>query len=169
MINQKEIEEILDEFRNANYESFDIFYHATSKQVYIFIYNILRNKQVSEDILQETYMKFLNNIDKYKKNTSYFNFLVTIARNLAINEYNKNKRLILDEEIIYAKADEYDDQPNLFHYLDFLGEDEREIVILHLIDDLKFKEIAKLKDQPLGTVLWKYNKAIKKLKERIDL
>ena len=159
----KNLEDIIEEFRVGNYDSFDEFYHQTNKQLYVFIYDIIRNRQSSEDLLQETYMRFLNHIDKYKKNTNYFNFLVTIARNLAINEYHKQKRMVYDEEYIYSvKEESPTDVPDLFYLLDYLNEKEREIVILHMIDNLKFKEIAKMKDKPLGTILWLYNKAIKK-------
>ena len=164
----KNLEDIIEEFRVGNYDSFDEFYHQTNKQLYVFIYDIIRNRQSSEDLLQETYMRFLNHIDKYKKNTNYFNFLVTIARNLAINEYHKQKRMVYDEEYIYSvKEESPTDVPDLFYLLDYLNEKEREIVILHMIDNLKFKEIAKMKDKPLGTILWLYNKAIKKLKRKV--
>lgn len=165
----KNLEDIIEEFRVGNYDSFDEFYHQTNKQLYVFIYDIIRNRQSSEDLLQETYMRFLNYIDKYKKNTNYFNFLVTIARNLAINEYHKQKRMVYDEEYIYSvKEESPTDVPDLFYLLDYLNEKEREIVILHMIDNLKFKEIAKMKDKPLGTILWLYNKAIKKLKRKVE-
>ena len=165
----RNLEDIIEEFRVGNYDSFEEFYYETSKQLYVFIYAIIRNRQSSEDLLQETYMRFLNNIDKYKKNTNYFNFLVTIARNLAINEYHKQKRVINDEEYIYSiKEESKTDVPNLFYLLDYLDEKQREIVILHIIDNLKFKEIAKMKEMPLGTVLWLYNKAIKKLKRKVE-
>lgn len=165
----KNLEDIIEEFKVGNYDSFDEFYHQTNKQLYVFIYDIIRNRQSSEDLLQETYMRFLNHIDKYKKNTNYFNFLVTIARNLAINEYHKQKRMVYDEEYIYSvKEESPTDVPDLFYLLDYLNEKEREIVILHMIDNLKFKEIAKMKDKPLGTILWLYNKAIKKLKRKVE-
>lgn len=165
----KNLEDIIEEFRVGNYDSFDEFYHQTNKQLYVFIYDIIRNRQSSEDLLQETYMRFLNHIDKYKKNTNYFSFLVTIARNLAINEYHKQKRMVYDEEYIYSvKEESPTDVPDLFYLLDYLNEKEREIVILHMIDNLKFKEIAKMKDKPLGTILWLYNKAIKKLKRKVE-
>ena len=48
-----------------------------------------------------------------------------------------------------------------------LDDISREIVVLHTINDLKFKEIAKIVDKPLGTVLWIYNKAIKDLKRKV--
>ena len=165
----KNLEDIIEEFRVGNYDSFDEFYHQTNKQLYVFIYDIIRNRQSSEDLLQETYIRFLNHIDKYKKNTNYFNFLVTIARNLAINEYHKQKRMVYDEKYIYSvKEESPTDVPDLFYLLDYLNEKEREIVILHMIDNLKFKEIAKMKDKPLGTILWLYNKAIKKLKRKVE-
>ena len=133
----RNLEDIIEEFRVGNYDSFEEFYYETSKQLYVFIYDIIRNRQSSEDLLQETYMRFLNNIDKYKKNTNYFNFLVTIARNLAINEYHKQKRVINDEEYIYSiKEESKTDVPNLFYLLDYLDEKQREIVILHIIVNL---------------------------------
>jgi RNA polymerase sigma-70 factor (ECF subfamily) len=41
-----------------------------------------------------------------------------------------------------------------------LTREEREIVTLHLNAGLKFREIAEIIESPLGTVLWKYKKAI---------
>ena len=79
------------------------------------------------------------------------------------------KRQVYDEEYIYSvKEESPTDVPDLFYLLDYLNEKEREIVILHMIDNLKFKEIAKMKDKPLGTILWLYNKAIKKLKRKVE-
>lgn len=62
-------------------------------------------------------------------------------------------------------------EPNL-PYLDeltaTLTEEEREIVIMHAVWGYKHKEIAKEKGLPLGTVTWKYNEAIKKLRKEIE-
>ena len=49
-----------------------------------------------------------------------------------------------------------------------LDDTSKEIVILHVINELKFKEIAKIVNKPLGTVLWIYNKAIKTLKGELE-
>lgn len=95
----KNLEDIIEEFRVGNYDSFDEFYHQTNKQLYVLYMILIRNRQSSEDLLQETYMRFLNHIDKYKKNTNYFNFLVTIARNLAINEYHNKKEWFMMKNI----------------------------------------------------------------------
>ena len=163
---KKELEKIIKEFKNENYDSFDLFYNETSRAVYIFVYDILKNREKTEDVLQETYMRFIYTIDRYQKNTNVMNYLITIARNIAINVYNKEKKHINDNEIINGiKEDET--KEDLFYLLDYLDKTEREIVILHIIDKLKFREISDLLNMPLGTVLWTYNKAIKHLKKEV--
>ena len=49
--------------------------------------------------------------------------------------------------------------------LEKLNEEEREVISLHVVTGLKHREIAKLLNKPLSTILSKYNRAIKKLQE----
>ena len=51
--------------------------------------------------------------------------------------------------------------------LTVLNDDERQIVVLHAVSGYKHKDIADFMEMPLPTVLSKYNRALKKLKERI--
>ena len=44
------------------------------------------------DVLQETYMRFIHTVDRYQKNTNVLNYLITIARNIAIFIYNTKIR-----------------------------------------------------------------------------
>jgi RNA polymerase sigma-70 factor, ECF subfamily len=117
-------------------------------------------------LIQDTYIKFLESIDYVKENGNVVAYLTTIARNLAINMYNKRKKEIIDnEQFKYIQVEEeVNDDPDIFKILDILEDQEKEIVIMHVINDLKFREIANIIEKPLGTVLWIYNKAIKKLK-----
>ena len=70
--------------------------------------------------------------------------------------------VITDLEEIQEETDDY-----IFKLLDELSRDEKDIVTMHVINDLKFREIADIMKKPLGTVLWIYNKAMKKLKEKV--
>ena len=96
-------------------------------------------------------------------------YLSTIARNLSINLINKQKSVLSNDEILVSTPDNEKkidrDIDNILNLLD--SQEEREIITLHVILDYKFIEISRIVDKPLGTVLWIYNKAIKKLKERI--
>ncbi len=165
----EQMNNIIRQLKSGNMDFFDDFYELTKKQVYVAIINIIKNKTICEDIMQDTYLKFLNNIHKYKDKTNVIAFIVTIARNLAINEYNKNKRevhydLSLYEEEIVSKTEE---TPLLDLVYETLSGIELEVFILHVIDDLKHREIAKIMKKPLGTITWIYNKALKKMKEKV--
>lgn len=164
------IHEIIEELKRRDYSSFDTFYHLTKNQVFYAIVTIIKDKSLAEDLMQDTYTKFLEKIDDYKSNSNPYAYLSTIGRNLAINLYNKRKREVVSDELMESFAAPEVEEPNdeIFKILDLLEPLEKEIVTLHVINDLKFREIAEIVDKPLGTVLWIYNKAIKKLNERAE-
>lgn len=156
---------IIEEFREKNYQNFDVFYQETKRHVFYSASLIIKGYHI-DDIIQETYIKFLENLDKYSSKTNVKAFLSKIAYNLAINMYNKEKRIIKDDEYIDFQSTEYDPLLSLevIEMLKVLSEDEKKVVVLKVLNELKFKEIASIINKPLGTVLWIYNKAMKKLR-----
>lgn len=165
------LDEIIEELRVCDYTHFDEFYSGTKKTVFFAIASIISDRSQIDDLMQDTYIKFLENIDKYRTNTSINAYLSTMAHNIAINYYNKEKRLVHDEMVFEYIPDnkKYEDYENVevFDILKDLDEVSREIVILHVINDLKFKDIANIVAKPLGTVLWIYNKAMKALRRKV--
>lgn len=168
----EEINLLIKEFKNKNNSNFEKFYNLTSKQVYFTSLNILKNHALAEEITQDVYVKFLSEISSFKEYHNVFSYLTTISRNLSINVYNKNKKIINDEEIInFAKYDDSTiDDLNAQEILSLIEEtSSREIVVYHVIFEYTFLQISKIMKVPLGTILWKYNKTMKYLKERIKL
>lgn len=168
----EEINLFIKEFKNKNHSNFEKFYNLTSKQVYFTSLNILKNHALAEEITQDVYVKFLSEISSFKEYYNVFSYLTTISRNLSINVYNKNKKIINDEEIInFAKYDDSTiDDLNAQEILSLIEEtSSREIVVYHVIFEYTFLQISKIMKVPLGTILWKYNKTMKYLKERIKL
>ncbi len=161
------IREITLELKDRNYDSFDEFYNSTSKLVYHIIIGIVRRREVAEDIMQDTYTKFLESIDSVSISNSPQAYLVQIARNMAINHYNKNKREVFDDVFIDEQLQTKEESRVSLGIIDYLNGYEKEIVTMHIIGDMKFKDIAKAINKPLGTVLWAYNKAIKYLKKKV--
>ncbi len=166
-----ELQLIVAELKNKNHKNFSILYENTKRQVYFAAISILKDHQEALDIVQDTYINFLNNIMNFDEKRNVNAYLATIARNLSINRYNKSKREINNSEYIELQKSNDNDpymDSNIKAILDLLDDDtEREIVVYHAIWDYKFKDIAKIINKPIGTVLWIYNKAIKKLKERM--
>lgn len=166
----KRIDEIVEKFKINNYDNFDEFYDLTKKSVYFSIKNIIKSQTLVDDLMQETYIKFLNNVDKYKTNTNVIAFITVMARNIALNEYNRRKREIIVDDYTLDSCDNERNKSegNILDFLSKLENIETEIVSLHIINNLKFKEISKILNRPLGTILWIYNKAIKKLREMVN-
>jgi RNA polymerase sigma-70 factor (ECF subfamily) len=165
------LNEVIKQFKAKDYRHFDDFYDKTNRQVYFSIIQIVKDDDIAKDLMQDTYMNFINKIDQFKLGGNVYAYLSTIGRNLSINYYNKNKKEIHSEELFETipsneVVKEKDDQ-DILDLLNFLNKDQREVVVLHTINGLKFKEVAKIMDKPLGTVLWLHKAAIDILKTKV--
>lgn len=163
--------EIIKEFKTKNYRQFDDFYEKTNRQVYYAIIQIVKDDDIAKDLMQDTYMNFINKIDQFKLGGNVYAYLSMIGRNLSINYYNRNKKEIHSDELFETipsneKVIEKDDS-DILDLLNLLNDDQREVVVLHTINGLKFKEVAKIMDKPLGTVLWLHKAAIDILKTKV--
>jgi RNA polymerase sigma-70 factor (ECF subfamily) len=166
----EKMDSIIVELKQKNYASFDEFYNLTKNQVFYAIVSIIKDRMLAEDIMQDTYLKFLEKIEQYQLGSNVYAYLSQIGRNLAINVYNRRKKEVQNDDMIEslpAQEEKAEDDTEIFKLLDYLDIKEREIVVLHVINDLTFREIAEITKKPLGTVLWIYNKAIKKLKGKV--
>lgn len=123
-----QIHDIIEQLREKDYKSFDTFYNLTKNQVFYAIINIVKDKDLVHDIMQDTYIKFLEKIDQYKTGSNPYAYISMIGRNLAINTYNKQKRIIRSDELLESIPAEKDVEPNedIFKILDLLSEDETE-------------------------------------------
>ena len=75
------LDDIIEEFRDCNYNHFDEFYNETKKSVFFSIAAIVKDRDSIDDLMQDTYIKFLENIGKYKSKTNINAYLSTIAHN----------------------------------------------------------------------------------------
>ena len=84
----------------------------------------------------------------------------------------KSRSELIDDEVSLDNISKNTDESELMIKNDYLNRllnnldiEEREIISLHIVSDLKFREISKILNKPLSTVLNKYNRAIKKIKK----
>lgn len=165
----KELDNCIIAFLNGDESSFDLIYYETQKSVYLSIYNIIKERNTIEDLMQDTYMKAIKSLNYYTIGTNFKAWISRIARNNALNYIKRKSR----EDIIDS-----DERPDIYgsvsenYFLDFavrnLNDLEKDIIVYKIILDLKFREIADVMDLPLGTVYWNYRNAIDKIKEEIQ-
>lgn len=159
----KELDVLVRKYLKGDSFAFDEIYNETQTSVYLSIRTYLKDQQIIEDLMQDTYVRAIQNITKYKLGTNFKAWISCIARNIAINYYNKEKKVELVEIDNPVLSVENSDS-KLDYYLSFLEGVERDIVIYHIVLDMKFKDIAKIVELPQSTVFAKYKTAIEHIK-----
>ena len=92
-MSNEELYTLIREYLLGNDSSFNKFYDDTKKKVFANIYSYVKNEVIAEDILSDVYIKFLENVNKIKKNESILGLLYVISKNLSLNYIKKNKRI----------------------------------------------------------------------------
>lgn len=162
----RELDICIQKYCSGDKEIFDEIYYDTYKSVYLSIRTIIKDANTIEDLMQDTYMKALDNLSTYKLGTNFKAWICRIGRNNAINFYNHQKKVDILEDNS-AVFDVPSKESKLNYYLSFLDGIEREIVIYHLILEMKFKDISKILDLPLSTCFHMYKKSIEKIKKKV--
>lgn len=162
-------DDYIDSLIEKNNKAFEVVYEHTKKGVFSMIISIVNNKAVTEDLMQDTYIKMIEKIHSYKKGKNFYAWLIQIAKNTALDHYRKYKKETIydpqEKDYVFEKSVKPDESYMVQDLIKPLEEEEKQVVLLRIVSNTKFKQIAKIVDKPLGTVLWIYNKAIKKLQE----
>ncbi len=170
-MNNKRLDKHVKAFSMGKEDAFDIIYEETKTVVYYTVLSVLKDESLSEDIMQETYIRMIKSLDQYKYDAGFRAWMKTIAKNLALNEYKRRQKTNhvdqMDNEYLFESVDDNSETKYyLNQLLHSLPDDEKEIVVRHTIYEETHKVIAQSMNIPLGTVLWKYQKALKALKRK---
>lgn len=170
-MDKRELDLCLCEVAKGDNEAFARLYEETKKGIFAFLYGFCNDYHRAEDLTQTVYLKVKANITKYNKGTDARAWLFQIAKYTALNDLKKNKRETVASEEQTEKFEEsgYElkDTPVFEAIQKVLSQQEKQIVIMHVLWGFKHREIAEQLELSLGTVLWKYNAAIKKLQKSL--
>ena len=135
-----------------------VVYRTYNREIYLYLYGLSHNRQLSEDLMQETFVKALITVGTADMGIRAW--LYKVARNLYFNTYRKDKRLIIGLENARNKAEireEIEESPlsklltterekALYKALNKLEGKKREVLLLQYFSGLSGKDIAKLLD-----------------------
>ena len=163
---------IIYDVKNGNKEKFGLLIEKYQDSLFTFILYSVKDEGNAKDILQETFIKALKEINKYKEEGKFKAWLWTIARNKVMDFYRKaNKIVPLEEETVKQKDETSKNDLGaieLYHIkslIENLPPEQKEVILMRQY--LSFKEIAAVLDCPLGTVLARLNRAIKKIQKSL--
>lgn len=165
-ISNKVINNLFSTNKEVVEESFNVIYNEFSYLIYYLSLKIVKDESMAREITNETFMMFFINKDRIDINKNLKYYLTSTAKNLSINYLNKiNKLEPLNDNIstINTKVDHFNEYIEKFK--DFLDEQEIDLIVLHLLYDFTFKEIARDKNVSINVITSKYNRAIKKVRK----
>lgn len=170
MIHDK-LEKKISKLKNGDFDAFDYIYEHTNRTVYFTIFYIVKDKMSAEDVLQDTYVRAISALNQYKEGTNFVGWLCSIGKSLALNHLKKYRRETPTdfEEDSYKYGTQETELPYIFDVASkILTEDEYKIVMLCQVAGYKRREVADMLKIPIGTVTWKNNMALKKLKTHLE-
>lgn len=159
--------EAIELAKSGSQKAFTYLYAKFNRSIYANIYNIVRNRDVADDLLSETFVKAFKNIDKFTKNISFEMWLKTIANNHSIDFVRsgiKNKGMIyFDDELLsdFAYTDgvtpeskliEKEEYGNYEKGLKTLSNRSGQVLELRYKGNLTYQEIANKLGISIGTV-----------------
>lgn len=168
MYNNIRLEKSMQLLKSGDTSAFDNIYEETNRMVYYIIYSILKDHGRTEDVMQNVYMRVYDKINMYKEEISAKAWISTIARNLALNEYNKYKKdtiIDLEEADFASEGVSREDTPLIDLASKNLEEDEFMIVMLCVCEGYKRREVAQIMNLSTSGVTWKLDQALNKLRK----
>lgn len=182
--------ELVKLYMNGNEESLAVLVKRHKRRIYSYIYLIVRNKTLAEDIFQETFFKVIQTLkrEQYNEEGKFLPWILRIAKNLIIDHFRKAKKMpgistvindegeetnifdIIPESDNSSKAPEELKQFKLMirNVINELPPDQREVVIMRTYYDMSFKEIAELTNVSINTSLGRMRYALINLKKILE-
>ncbi len=145
----------------------DLYY----TDIYRFCLYMIRNDNDAYDLTQEVFLKFIKYGISYQHN-NLKGYLLTIARNICFNYFRNKKEISQTYELesveeISMMQKEYSEVEMSMCFVKMLGklpDEMREVIILRIYEELKFREIAKIMGSSISTAKSRFRLGIKHLK-----
>ena len=162
-----------------------ILINRHQSKIYGFIYSKLSDRDISDDIFQDTFIKVIKTLksNSYNEEGKFLPWVMRISHNLIIDHYRRNKKMPM-----YRETEEFsifsimsDNVPNIESQLittqvendlrkliEELPEEQKEVLMMRMYQDLSFKEISETTGVSINTALGRMRYAIMNLRKVID-
>lgn len=130
--------------------AFTELYERYSQRVFAYIRRVINDEEQTEDLFQETFYKFYQNVKSSVNNGTIIGYLITIARNLCLN-YKRDKKTTLSIDDIklldYSSGSDYEEAELVdlvTMSMELLEMEYREPLVLRVYNGLNYNEIAEI-------------------------
>ena len=185
--NKRSDKELIDGYRNGCLSDFELLVGRYQDQVYNYVFSMVRDRQLCDDIFQDTFVKIIRVIKAgvYKDEGKFIQFAMRIAHNLVIDHFRKESRI----PVVESSSEDYnylDNAPitdpsveqgmivdqihsDLHRMIAFLPDEQREVLRMRIFDDMSFKDIADITNVSINTALGRMRYALINLRKMAEV
>ena len=179
----KSDKELIERYQDGDVHSFELLIGRYQKQVYSYILTLVKDKQLADDVFQDTFVKIIQTVKSkgYKDDGRFVQFAMRIAHNLVIDHFRKENRI----PTVESSSEDYnyiDNVPitdhsveqgmivdqvhsDLHRMIAFLPDEQREVLRMRIFDDMSFKDIADITNVSINTALGRMRYALINLRK----
>ena len=176
---------LVKQYIDGNESALETLIYRHKQRVYSFIYSKVLDRDVTEDVFQDCFIKVIKTLKrgKYNEEGKFLPWVMRIAHNLVIDHFRRNKRMpkfqarndfdifdvISDGEtstedmMITSQVHE-----DLKKVIEELPEDQKDVLVMRIYKEMSFKEIAEATDVSINTALGRMRYALINMRKVID-
>ncbi|MFD2630719.1 RNA polymerase sigma factor SigX [Oceanobacillus kapialis] len=164
---------------------FDELYEHHHQDLYQFIFYMVKDRQLTEDLVQEVYVKVLQSSERFRGDSTVKTWLFSIARHVCLDYFRRKKRTRdrIAEYFDWSKKSHYfpDNQPlpeefaitneqvkKLYTYLDYCTIDQKSVLVLRYIQSFSIQETAEILNFTTSKVKTTQHRGLKTLRKHIE-
>jgi RNA polymerase sigma-70 factor (ECF subfamily) len=154
-------------------------------RIYGFIYSKISDRDLSDDIFQDTFIKVIKTLksNSYNEEGKFLPYVMRIAHNLVIDHFRKSKKMPMlreteefsifsvlpdNSETIENEIISLQIENDIKKIIKELPEDQKEVLMMRIYQDLSFKEISELTGVSINTALGRMRYAVINLRKIIN-
>jgi RNA polymerase sigma factor (sigma-70 family) len=176
---------LVSDYINGKEASLSLLINRHKQRLYSFIYSKIQDKDLTEDIFQDTFIKVIRTLKKgnYNEEGKFLPWVMRIAHNLVIDYFRKNNRMpsfkntdefdifsvlhdgTLNAEKQLIQEQIYDDVREL---INGLPKEQKEVLVMRMYKDMSFKEISENTGVSINTALGRMRYALINMRKLIE-
>lgn len=177
-------QELVRSYLEGNEKAFEVLLHRHKRKVWSHIYLMVRDREVTEDLFQDAFIKVVHTLKcgKYNEEGKFLPWVMRIAHNLVIDHFRRNKKMPVvrsnDEHDVFATVAQpgknveqrmvnVQIDEDVRRLIDHLPEEQREVVVMRTYLGMSFKEIAEHSDVSINTALGRMRYALINMRKLI--
>ena len=177
--------ELIVRYQSGDESALKALIDRYQKRLFSYILISVKNKELAEDIFQDTFIKVINTIrsGNYHEEGKFFQWIMRISNNLKIDYYRKVQRMPIFEgngeydvfDLIGSKEESVEQKmfkeqiySDLTRMLDYLPEEQKSVIQMRIYQDYSFKEIAAITGVSINTALGRMRYALINLRKIIE-